>query len=54
MTDRCQALKIAKFRCGMTGKNGVELINRVFSGIGFRIALMPKDSVVLKMAVEAI
>ncbi len=36
------------------GKNGVELINRVFSGIGFRIALMPKDSVVLKMAVEAI
>lgn len=36
------------------GKNGVELINRVFSGVGFRIALMPKDSVVLKMAVEAI
>jgi len=21
MTDRCQALKIAKFRCGMTGIN---------------------------------
>ncbi|MCK7632126.1 helix-turn-helix domain-containing protein [Shewanella sp. JNE10-2] len=36
------------------GKNGVEFINRVFSGVGFRIALMPKDSVVLKMAVEAI
>lgn len=36
------------------GKNGVELINRVFSGVGFRIALMPKDSVVLKMAIEAI
>lgn len=36
------------------GKNGVELINRVFSGVGFRIAIMPKDSVVLKMAVEAI
>ncbi|MGI2012741.1 helix-turn-helix transcriptional regulator [Shewanella oncorhynchi] len=36
------------------GKNGVELINRVFSGVGFRIALIPKDSVVLKMAVEAI
>lgn len=36
------------------GKNGVELINRVFSGVGFRIALMPKDSVVLKMAVAAI
>ncbi|MGL4713474.1 MAG: helix-turn-helix transcriptional regulator [Shewanella sp.] len=36
------------------GKNGVELISRVFSGVGFRIALMPKDSVILKMAVEAI
>lgn len=34
------------------GKNGVELINRIFSGVGFRVALVPKDSVVLKTAVD--
>ena len=35
------------------GKNGVELINRVFSGVGFRITLVPKDSVLFKQAMEA-
>ncbi|MDR6963059.1 helix-turn-helix domain-containing protein [Shewanella putrefaciens] len=35
------------------GKNGVEQINRVFSGVGFHITLMPRDNLLLKMAIDA-
>lgn len=35
------------------GKNGVELINRVFSGVGFHVTLMPRDNLLLKMAIDA-